>query len=108
MTVTRQLVNFFRIAFAFTVAGNRMDAPDARPNRVFDSGQLWPQAKFAILPSIAVVYPWELNWSVFASLAVYNYSTLLGGPLFEEPGWRGFALPCLEAQMSPAAVPSNP
>lgn len=36
---------------------------------------------------------------------VYNYSTLLGGPLFEEPGWRGFALPRLEARFG--AVPAG-
>src|SRR6058998_820781 len=26
----------------------------------------------------------------FNLLTVYNYSTLLGGPLGEEPGWRGY------------------
>lgn len=30
-----------------------------------------------------------------------NYSTLLGGPLNEEPGWRGFALPRLQERYGP-------
>jgi hypothetical protein len=48
---------------------------------------------YVIFPAVATVDPGKLRWSPLASLGVYNYSTLLGGPLFEEPGWRGFALP---------------
>jgi membrane protease YdiL (CAAX protease family) len=56
---------------------------------------------FDILPALATVDARALHWSALISFRVYNYSTLLGGPLFEEPGWRGFALPRLEAQFGP-------
>lgn len=58
-------------------------------------------AAFDILPALATVDARNLNWSALFSLNVYNYSTLLGGPLFEEPGWRGFALPRLQNQFGP-------
>jgi membrane protease YdiL (CAAX protease family) len=58
-------------------------------------------AGFIILPAVAIVDAGKLNWSVLVSAGVYNYSTLLGGPLFEEPGWRGFALPRLESRFGP-------
>jgi len=45
---------------------------------------------------------WRWHPSVLAGLWVpmFNYN-LLGGPLFEEPGWRGFLQPRLEEVMSP-------
>lgn len=59
-----------------------------------------------------VVYPvfissgsptlWRWHPSVLTGLwfPMFNYN-LLGGPLFEEPGWRGFLQPHLEAIMNP-------
>jgi membrane protease YdiL (CAAX protease family) len=61
-------------------------------------------AAYVIFPALATVDPGKLHWSALASLGVYNYSTLLSGPLFEEPGWRGFALPRLEAHLSPVTA----
>ena len=54
-----------------------------------------------VLPATAVADASKLGWGVFVAPASYNYSTLLGGPLFEEPGWRGFALPRLESRYGP-------
>jgi membrane protease YdiL (CAAX protease family) len=56
---------------------------------------------FVVLPAAATTDPRQLHWGALISISVYNYSTLLGGPLFEEPGWRGFALPRLEARFGP-------
>jgi membrane protease YdiL (CAAX protease family) len=56
---------------------------------------------FVVLPAVTTVNPRDLHWRALLSTSVYNYSTLLGGPLFEEPGWRGFALPRLEARFGP-------
>ncbi len=56
---------------------------------------------YVVLPSVTTIDPRKLHWGVLVSTSVYNYSTLLGGPLFEEPGWRGFALPRLEARFGP-------
>jgi membrane protease YdiL (CAAX protease family) len=56
---------------------------------------------YVVLPSVTTGDPRQLHWSILTSVSVYNYSTLLGGPLFEEPGWRGFALPRLEARFGP-------
>jgi membrane protease YdiL (CAAX protease family) len=59
---------------------------------------------FVILPSVWLTggAVGTLDW---AALAVYFHSTpralLMAGPIGEEPGWRGFALPRLQAHFGP-------
>lgn len=65
-------------------------------------GALLMMFAFVVLPGVATAAePMRLQWSALVSAGVYSYSTLLGGPLGEEPGWRGYALPRLEAMFSP-------
>lgn len=56
---------------------------------------------YVILPALVTADPHKLNWRILTSVAVYNYSTILGGPLGEEPGWRGYALRRLEGHFGP-------
>jgi membrane protease YdiL (CAAX protease family) len=58
-----------------------------------------------VLPTYAIVkaplsaWHWSslLHWRTYA----VNDSTFFGGPVNEEPGWRGFALPRLQARYGP-------
>jgi membrane protease YdiL (CAAX protease family) len=56
---------------------------------------------YVVVPAVATANPRALRWHVLLSVGGYNYSMLLGDPLFEEPGWRGYALPRLEAALGP-------
>lgn len=142
MSLSRQLIVFFALAFAFTWAVECWMIVAHAPiqfiilascgptvaalltqriadgnYRAFRLHGTWPRtvgatalgvilvvAAYVIFPAAAVADAGKLHWSALASTSVYNASTLLGGPLFEEPGWRGYALPRLQRRFSPIAA----
>jgi membrane protease YdiL (CAAX protease family) len=101
-----QLLTFFAVAFGYTwTLGFRAFRFNASWPRTIGAAALGVALVLAfeiILPATAIADARKLHLGILVSPSVYNYSTLLGGPLFEEPGWRGFALPRLESRFGPA------
>jgi uncharacterized protein len=58
---------------------------------------LWPAAR----ADVHLESPVEL---LVRYLAVFLAGGIIGGPLFEEPGWRGFALPRLQDRWNPTVA----
>ena len=53
---------------------------------------------FVILPVLVVVDASKVNWEALTSVSLLFSTSPLAGPLPEEPAWRGYALPLLEAR----------
>ena len=55
-----------------------------------------------LLPGVAgSLHPDPIVHWVIAYLITFVIGGIIGGPLFEEPGWRGFALPRLQGKFGP-------
>jgi membrane protease YdiL (CAAX protease family) len=65
-------------------------------------GPILALTAIVIIPSlfIATSAVRDLNWEVFSYYyaLVFHWRSITGGPLGEEPGWRGYALPPLQAK----------
>lgn len=60
---------------------------------------------FSVFPAILLAEApiRAIHWSALLAPATYavNWSTVFGGPLGEEPGWRGFALSRMQSRFGP-------
>jgi membrane protease YdiL (CAAX protease family) len=116
MILARALKPLLIVAVSFgpTIAAIVTDRLDSGSYRAFRLYTTWPRVivgtmtgcalvliAYVIVPGLVAARPSELHWSILGSPAVFNLSTLAGGPLGEEPGWRGYALPRLETRFGP-------
>jgi membrane protease YdiL (CAAX protease family) len=62
------------------------------------AGTLLIVLSYVVIPGVLAANPSKLNWGIFGSTSVFNYSTVLAGSLGEEFGWRGYAL-CMARDM---------
>jgi membrane protease YdiL (CAAX protease family) len=51
----------------------------------------------------SLTVPSPADWLLYPGVVFFLFVLVFGGPLFEEPGWRGFALPRLQARWGPVA-----
>ena len=81
--------------------------------RMWRVGARWYAVALLLIPAAyllgTLVYPGALasftavpaaRWIV-EYVIVFTLGGIIGGPLFEEPGWRGFALPRMQGRLGP-------
>ena len=104
-----ELMTVFGLSpLAAALVTHRLATGNWRAFRLFGS---WPRSlaalglgivlvtlAFIILPVLAVVDVSKLNWGALTPISLFFSTSPLAGPLPEEPAWRGYALPLLEAK----------
>ncbi len=96
--ITRWLTDGdFKICRAWTGWGSLAAGLAFGLGAFFVTTLLAPSSAIAKAPIYSLHWSSLLHWSTYA----INFSTFFGGPVNEEPGWRGFALPRLQERYGP-------